>query len=77
MKIHKLKKDKDAEISRQKFENAAKLRDKEKKLINKLQELQENHENVIHDFSIVSELDVADTVSMMTGIPIYKINEKE
>tara|TARA_B100000029_G_scaffold512342_1_gene608712 strand:- start:364 stop:2811 length:2448 start_codon:yes stop_codon:yes gene_type:complete len=76
-KINKLKKDKDKEIRKQKFENAAKLRDKERSLVKKLNELQHKYQNIEEDYPIVEELDVADTVSMITGIPITKINQKE
>ena len=75
--LNKLKKDKDKEISKQKFENAAKLRDKERKIHSKIKNLQIKYENVNDDFPDVLEIDVADTVSMMTGIPISKINQKE
>ena len=75
--LNKLKKDKDKEISKQKFENAAKLRDKERKIHSKIKTLQLKYENIDADHPDVLEIDVADTVSMMTGIPISKINQKE
>ena len=76
-KLEKIQKDKNNEISKQKFENAAKLRDKERKLHKKMEILKEKYSNVENDKPEVSELNVADTVSMMTGIPISKINQKE
>ena len=36
-----------------------------------------NADNIESELPEVNELDVADTVSMMTGIPISKINQKE
>ena len=76
-KITKLKKSKELEIKKQKFENAAKIRDKEKKMLENLKVLQDNYTNSEDNFIEVTDLDVADTVSMMTGIPIKKINQKD
>ena len=76
-KINKLKKSKELEIKNQKFENAAKIRDKEKKMVENLKVLQDNYTNSEDNFIEVTDLDVADTVSMMTGIPIKKINQKD
>ena len=33
--------------------------------------------NDVENMLIIDESDVADTVSLITGIPIYKINQKE
>ena len=76
-KLLKIQKDKNSEISKQKFENAAKLRDKEQKLVKKIEITQESYSNADSEKPLVDDLDVADTVSMMTGIPISKINQKE
>ena len=78
-KLRNLKEQKNKEIDNQKFEVAAKLRDKEKKIIDKINlmtienSLYENEKNQIE----INEIDVADTVSIITGIPISKINEKD
>ena len=77
-KISETSKKKKISIKQQKFENAAELRDKEKKLQAELehahniwqQELKENKETV-------SEENVADVISIMTGIPVNKIASKE
>ena len=74
-KINKIKKEKDIEISNQKFENAAKLRDKEKVLISKLEIEQSEFTNKNEDYLIVTEKDLADTLSVITGIPLYKITQ--
>ena len=74
--IQEVIKDKEQAILEQKFEKAANLRDKEKKISVKITNVQEKElgsENSL----IIDESDVADTVSLITGIPIYKINEKE
>ena len=76
-KINKLRKSKELEITKQKFENAAKIRDKEKKMVEKLNDLQMEYTNSDEHFVNITEFDVAETVSMMTGIPIKKINQKE
>ena len=78
-KLRKIRKKKNLEIDKQKFENAAKSRDEEKKILDKLNEysintrLDENPDNYLE----ITEADVADTVSLITSIPISKINEKD
>ena len=76
-KISKLNKDKENAIINQTFEKAAKLRDKEKLLNGKLEELRIEFSNKNEDYSVISEQDVADTVAVITGIPVHKITEKE
>ena len=77
--LRKIKKDKNLEVNNQKFENAAKLRDKEKIILEKLNKLNFNFKlsESKSDFVSISDVDVADTVSTITGIPISKINEKD
>jgi len=65
-------------VKRQKYEEAAKLRDDEKQIERELQIaqehwLQESKNNRVE----VTENDVADVVSMMTGIPVSRISENE
>jgi ATP-dependent Clp protease ATP-binding subunit ClpC len=69
---------KENKVSAQLFEDAAKLRDKERNLIKKLskaQKLWQNDENKSR-VSIDSEM-IADVVSIMTGIPLSKVAESE
>lgn len=69
---------KEAVIAQQKFELAAEMRDKERKLIAKLNKAQEKWDN--DDKSsrpVVTDEDVADIVSMITGIPLAKVAESE
>ena len=69
---------KENKVSAQLFEDAAKLRDKEKKLTKKLsnaQKVWQNEENKSR-VSIDSEM-IADVVSIMTGIPLSKVAESE
>tara|TARA_S200000501_G_scaffold69326_2_gene61285 strand:- start:12051 stop:14489 length:2439 start_codon:yes stop_codon:yes gene_type:complete len=70
---------KNKNIINQHFENAAKLRDKEKRILNKIALINSKYRTTIDDSELVeiSDKDVADTVSIISGIPISKINEHE
>ncbi len=76
--IETTRRDKEAAIEAQKFEEAANLRDKERQLTNKKKELE-------HEWSSgeggerpeIGEEEVADIVSMWTGIPVFKLTEAE
>ena len=70
-------KKKDA-ISKQKFETAAELRDFEKKIQSKLEHAQNIWEKDLKkNKEIVSEENVADVISIMTGIPVNRIASQE
>ena len=76
--ISTLRKKKESVIAKQKFEQAAEMRDKERKMIAKLKTAQEKWNN--SDGSSrpeITEEDVADIVSMVTGIPLAKVAESE
>jgi ATP-dependent Clp protease ATP-binding subunit ClpC len=76
--IEKVRKDKEASIEAQEFEKAASLRDKERKLTQKKRELEENwRQNEGEEQGEVGEDDIADIVSMWTGIPVFKLTEAE
>jgi ATP-dependent Clp protease ATP-binding subunit ClpC len=76
--IEKVRKDKEASIEAQEFEKAASLRDKERKLTQKKRELEENwRENENGDQPEIGEEEIADIVSMWTGIPVFKLTEAE
>jgi ATP-dependent Clp protease ATP-binding subunit ClpC len=76
--IEKVRKDKEAAIEAQEFEKAASLRDKERKLTQKKRELEENwRENQGEEQPEVGEEEIADIVSMWTGIPVFKLTEAE
>ncbi|MAZ61445.1 MAG: Clp protease ClpC [Candidatus Marinimicrobia bacterium] len=70
---------KNKDIINQHFENAAKLRDKEKKILNKIDFINNQLKltSVNDDMVEITDKDVADTVSLISGIPISKINERE
>ncbi len=65
-------------VKKQRFEDAARLRDTEKKLLEELEQAQREWdkecEKIIHD---VNESDVATVVAMITGIPVNKIKQSE
>ena len=69
---------KNSVVKRQKYEEAAKLRDDEKKLEKELGIAQEQWEEDSKNNRIeVTEDNVADVVSMMTGIPVNRIAQTE
>jgi ATP-dependent Clp protease ATP-binding subunit ClpC len=62
----------------QKYEEAAKLRDSERKLNEALEAARQKwEEEASNNRQIVTEDNVAEVVSMMTGIPLQKVGEKE
>ncbi len=77
--IEKVRKDKEAAIEDQEFEKAASLRDKERKLSQKKRELEENWraEEGGAEQPEIGEEEIADIVSMWTGIPVFKLTEAE
>jgi len=76
--LEKTSKEKEDAIRVQDFEKAASLRDKEKQLKDKLQNLKTNWKTQ-HEFStqVVGEPQIASIVSKWTHIPIEKLTEKE
>jgi ATP-dependent Clp protease ATP-binding subunit ClpC len=69
---------KEASIEAQEFEKAANLRDKERKLTNKKRELEEQWEaGESGERPAIGEEEIADIVSMWTGIPVFKLTEAE
>src|SRR5207302_7057308 len=77
--IEKVRKDKEDAIENQEFEKAASLRDKERKLTQKKRELEENwrQNEAESEQPEVGEEEIADIVSMWTGIPVFKLTEAE
>jgi len=65
-------------VKKQKYEEAARLRDDEKNLENQLQEAQARwEEEVKQNRETVSEENVAEVVAMMTGIPVQRVAQQE
>ncbi|HEX9974277.1 MAG TPA: ATP-dependent Clp protease ATP-binding subunit, partial [bacterium] len=77
-KIKKLQTQKDAVIKSQEFEQAAVIRDQEKKLIRRLEFAKKRwEESETKKIATVTEQDIAEVVSMMTGIPVKKVAQSE
>ena len=77
-KIEEIKTVKNQVVKNQKYEEAAKLRDNERKLISQLEKEKEKwikSSKKIRDK--VSEKNITEIISMMTGIPVEKIAQKE
>jgi ATP-dependent Clp protease ATP-binding subunit ClpC len=76
--IEKIKQSKNQVVKNQNFEEAARLRDLEKKLLSDLEIAKREWELKAQDTVYqVSEESVSDVVAMMTGIPVNKIAESE
>ena len=77
--IEETRRAKEAAIEAQEFEKAAGLRDQERKLTNKKRELEEQWERGEgdHERPAIGEEEIADIVSMWTGIPVFKLTEAE
>jgi ATP-dependent Clp protease ATP-binding subunit ClpC len=76
--IENTRRDKEAAIEAQEFEKAANLRDKERQLTNKKRELEEHwRSGESGERPQIGEEEIADIVSMWTGIPVFKLTEAE
>jgi len=76
--LEKIKEDKTAAVNGQKYEEAARLRDDEKRVEGLLQSEQKKWEDASKlNREIVTEDNVAEVVSMMTGIPVNRVAEAE
>jgi len=76
--LEKIKEDKTAAVNGQKYEEAARLRDDEKRVENLLKTEQSKWEEASKlNREIVTEDNVAEVVSMMTGIPVNRVAEAE
>ena len=76
--IERVREEKEKAIEDQEFEKAANLRDKERKLTQKRRDLEEkwrSSEEV--EQPEIGEEEIADIVSMWTGIPVFKLTEAE
>ncbi|MFC2114409.1 ATP-dependent Clp protease ATP-binding subunit [Bacteroidota bacterium] len=76
--IEKIKQQKNDAVKSQKYEEAAKLRDSEKKLLEALevQKQKWEEESRKHRFTVTEE-HVSEVVAMMTGIPVKRIARNE
>ncbi len=78
-KLANLRTEKEAAVRNQEFEQAAELRDQERKIKEELSELKKEWEQQIGiaDLSMVTDEDVAYIVSSWTGVPVKKLAEEE
>ena len=76
--LETVREEKNTVVKKQRYEEAAKLRDDEKKLEKALQEAQDKweEESKLHK-EVVTDDHVADVVSMMSGIPVTRIAQAE
>jgi len=76
--IEEVKLEKNHVVKKQKYEEAAKLRDKERQLLEKLDEAKAKweEESKSHRETVTAD-HVEEVVAMMTGIPVQRIAEKE
>jgi ATP-dependent Clp protease ATP-binding subunit ClpC len=76
--IENVKEEKNHVVKSQKYEEAARLRDSERQLNERLDAAKLKWEEEIKDHrETVSEEDVAEVIGMMTGIPTQRVAEKE
>ena len=76
--IEEVKKDKSQVVRSQRYEEAARLRDKERVLNDQLEKAKRAWEEESKNQRVtVTEAHVGDVVAMMTGIPVQRIAEKE
>ena len=76
--IDKVRTRKEEVVAAQKFEDAAKHRDKEQKLLIKLSKFQQEWQEHEHSKpELISEETIADVVALVSGIPVNKVAESE
>ena len=77
--IEQTRRDKEEAIENQEFEKAAGLRDEERKLTQRKRELEDEWRSGEGDGPrpSIGEEEIADIVSMWTGIPVFKLTEAE
>jgi ATP-dependent Clp protease ATP-binding subunit ClpC len=76
--IEETRRAKEAAIEAQEFEKAASLRDQERQLTNRKREMQDEWSSSEEgERPQVGEEEIADIVSMWTGIPVFKLTEAE
>jgi ATP-dependent Clp protease ATP-binding subunit ClpC len=76
--IEETRRAKEEAIENQEFEKAANLRDKERRLTQRKRELSEQWEaGESTERPSIGEEEIADIVSMWTGIPVFKLTEAE
>jgi len=76
-RLNAVKKEKEAAVTSQDFEKAAKLRDEEQALVKEIDDKKSVAKEESDQKLIVTEEDIATVVAQWTGIPVAKIAEEE
>ena len=76
-KLADIKKEKEAALDGEDFEKCAALRDAGKKIASEISALQKEKKQHDDEKLVVTENDIADVVSMWTGVPVQQITETE
>lgn len=76
-RLNSVKKEKEAAVTSQDFEKAAKLRDEEQSLVKEIDDKKSVAKEESDQKLIVTEEDIAAVVAQWTGIPVAKIAEEE
>ena len=78
LEIEDITRQKNAAANSQQFEEAAKLRDRERKLKEQVDEMRQEWEQKVRDEVVeVTEQDIAEVISSMTGIPAFRLAQEE
>ncbi len=78
LEIEEITRQKNAAANSQQFEEAAKLRDQERKLKEQVDEMRQEWEQKVRDEVVeVTEQDIAEVISSMTGIPAFRLAQEE
>jgi len=76
--LESLRRELDAAVASQEFELAAELRERERQLLQRIQELEQHwREEQGQEEPVVTEEDIAQVVSMWTGIPLTRLHTEE
>jgi ATP-dependent Clp protease ATP-binding subunit ClpC len=76
--LESVRRDKEAAIAAQQYEYAAELRDRELHLQEKIQQLEQEWQSELsQEKPVVTEEDIAEVVSMWTGIPVVRLAADE
>ena len=76
-KLADINKEKEAALAGEDFEKCASLRDAGKKVSSEISALQKEKKQHDDEKLVVTETDIADVVSMWTGVPVQQITETE
>ncbi|MBQ6717660.1 MAG: ATP-dependent Clp protease ATP-binding subunit [Clostridia bacterium] len=76
-KLSAVKAEKDDAINSQEFERAARLRDQEKQLEAEIENIKDQNGKNVHAAGEVTEQNIAEIVSLWTGVPVVQLTEEE